>query len=430
MSSPAAGACGRPDPAGAGGSTVDANRPLFAWRGVTGASEYVLQLSTSAQFPAQGLITATANDTELIYPANLPALTQGQQYFVRVGVFDQTQQALRFGPTTSFIRGAVQRFTTTITATLSGANLNGSRISIDGADTGEVTPAEFILSPKAGNAPYTIAAVFNDTDGTRYSGSVSYRPGVDNAAVRVPLTAAGSAPTVPTGLTATGQTDRVVLRWNPDPNLGTAATVAASYSVRRRSTTEEGPFSEIARVTAPSTPSNSGAAQLLYTDFNVRQGVRYYYQIVALSAAGVESVPSVTANAVAGIGVIQVLAPQDNQTFEADITGPGWDTSMDFAWVAVPNAVRYIFEIGLDPDLHRLLSNGNQIIAAGAQPSTTVEVSDTAPTGFQFFNDGDANTATLYWRVTAVDENNLIVNQTEARRVFVNQPGLMQIPAQ
>jgi len=31
----------------------------------------------------------------------------------------------------------------------------------------------------------------------------------------------------------------------------------------------------------------------------------------------------------------------------------------------------------------------------------------------------------LYWRVVAVDENNVILNQTEARRLFVNQPGLI-----
>ncbi|MCC7492264.1 MAG: hypothetical protein IT204_07970 [Fimbriimonadaceae bacterium] len=406
-------------------STIDADRPQLAWRGVTGAAEYTIQISTSQSFPSAGLIQTTSTESELIYPSGLPALVVGSQYFMRIGVFDTTQQALRFGPVSTFNRGAVQRFTTTVSATVGGVAANGARVTIDAADSGEVTPAQFILGAKAGGAAYSLSAVLNNIDGTRFSGTVSYRPGVDSANVVIPLANVGTAPPAPTGLSGTGQTDRIVLRWNPDANLGTAGVTAATYSVRRRSNTEEGTFTEVARVDAPTVTGPGAAPQLFYTDFNVRQGVRYFYQIVGITAGGIESVPSVTTNAVAGVGNIQVITPQDNQTFEAAITPDSWSSPIDFAWLAVPGAARYIFEIGLDVNLHRLLANGNQIIASGASPSTTVTLSETAPAGFDFIDDGDIGIQTLYWRVVAVDENNVILNQTEARRIFQNAPGIV-----
>lgn len=411
-------------------STVDADRPLLAWRGVEGASQYTVQIATDPNFTS-GLVETTSTDTEIIYPSGLPALTTGTQYYLRVGVFSDAQQALRFGPTSTFTRGQVVRHTVTVRTTRGGAAFNGARVSIDGADTGELTPAQFILAPKSGDAPYVISVVFNDTNGTRLAGSANYRPGRDSANVVIALQAQGIAPAAPTGLLATGEADRIVLRWNVDPNLGVpGAIVATRYSIRRRSNTLEGPFTEVATVTAPTSASNNQADRLMYTDFNVRSGVRYFYRIVALSAAGVESLESFTANAVAGVGTIQVLTPQDNQTFAARITGDGqsWTSQIDFAWVAAAGAARYIFEIGTDPDLNRLLENGNEVIAAGDSPATSVTLGATVAAPAAFVDDGDLNTVTLYWRVVAVDENNLVINQSEARRFFVNQPGVIVRP--
>lgn len=394
------------------GSTVDADRPLLSWRGVEGASEYTVQISTSSAFTT-GLISFKSTSTEVIYPADQPALTQGTTYFIRVGVFDTTTQALRFGPTTSFTRGPALRFTTTVTASASGGPqpgpVQGARISIDGADTGELTPAQFILSPKANNAAYQITAVADLPDHTRLSGTVAYRPGIDAAAVDIAMAVLGIAPAAPTGLLATGQTDRIVLRWNPVPAGGVPV---ANYSIRRRSNTEEGPFTEIAQVQAP----GQTASELFHTDFNVRSGTRYYYHIVAISG-GIESIPSVTANAVAGVGVIQVVVPQDNQIFGVDFNGnTAWTSVINFAWIKVPDAARYVLEVGTDAELNTLLSNGNKIIPQSDSPSSTLTFSAQVDADHIFVSDGMEDLRTFYWRVIALDETNRIINQTEARR--------------
>lgn len=411
-------------------SEVDTDRPLLAWRGVTGASQYTVQISTSTSFPEGSLITTTQTGTEVIYPLELPSLQAGTTYFMRVGVYDEAQQALRFGTTSSFQRVETVGVTTRVQTTLTGAAHNGAKIIIDGADSGKLSPADFILRPKADGSAYTIEAIFNDIDGKRYSATTTYTPDPDNSTVTLALAVEGIAPATPTGLIATGMTDRIQLRWNPDPNLGTAgAVVAGTYSIQRRSNTAEGPYAEIAVVTAPSSASQSQVDRLLYTDFNVHNGVRYYYRIVARSAAGVASIESVTANAVSGVGAIQTITPQDNQTFTSTIVGTGesWTNTIDFGWVAVASAVRYVFEIGVDAELNVLLEGGNEIIAASAQPATSVTLGGTTATP-NFFTHSGSTPVALYWRVSAVDDNNLVINQTEARRIFYEQPRLVVVP--
>jgi len=287
------------------------------------------------------------------------------------------------------------------------------------------------MVPKSDGSAYTLGATFNDIDGTRYTGTASYRPGVDAATVTIEISASGVAPAIPTGLTITGETDRIVLRWNPDPNLGTAGVVTAQrYSIQRRANTAEGQFTEIAIVTGPTTTTPGSAAQLIYPDINVTLGTRYFYRLMAISAGGVQSVPSVTADGVAGVGVVQVITPQDNQSFSGLVTNAGknWQSRIEFGWIKVPSAVRYVFEIGYDPALHNLLEGGNKLIAQSDLPSTTVTLGSDAPEGYVWTIDGTANMQTLYWRVVAVDDQNRILNQTEARRVFVDPPALILAP--
>lgn len=411
------------------GSTIDADRPQLAWRGVQSASLYTVQLATDNLFTS-GLITTESTETELIYPAGLPALAVGTLYFIRVGVFDQATQQTRFGPTSSFTRGAVGRITTTIRTTVGGAAFNGATVTVDGAQQTDLTPSEVILAPKTGNAPYTIDASFTDNDGVRFEGTASYRPGIDPPTVSIALANVGTAPVAPTGLKVTGQTDRLVLRWNPDPNLLDAGpqpgNVAAEYSIRRRANTEEGQFTEIARVTGPAV--RGAVEELLFTDFNVQTGVRYFYRVFAVGGNGIVSIASVTTNGVAGVGTLQTLTPQENQSFGSEIEqgGKSWQSVIDFAWNPAANATRYIFEVGVDPELNVLLEDGNALIAPSDTPQATYTIGEAAPDGFVFT--GPTVTFELYWRATAVDAENRIINQTEARRFFVIAPTLAPEP--
>ncbi|MBI5831890.1 MAG: hypothetical protein HZB16_06175 [Armatimonadetes bacterium] len=412
------------------GSTIDADRPQLTWRGVSGATEYTVQVATDANF-TQNLAQTTSTSTDMIYPVALPALTSGTTYYLRVGVYDTNLQALRFGQTSSFTQGTVARYATTVLTTQGGTPFNGAKLSIDGVEQSDLTPAQVIMVPKSDGSAYTLGATFNDINGTRYTGTASYRPGVDAATVTIDIVASGVAPSIPTGLTVTGETDRVVLRWNPDPGLGQAGVVTAQrYSIQRRANTAEGQFTEIAIVTGPTVTTPASAAQLIYPDVNVTLGTRYFYRLVAISAANVQSVPSVTADGVAGVGVVQVITPQNNQSFSGLVTNAGqaWTSVIEFGWIKVPSAVRYVFEIGYDSALHNLLEGGNKLIAQSDLPSTTVTLGSDAPTGFVWTDNGTADMQTLYWRVVAVDDQNRILNQTEARRVFVDPPGLIVVP--
>jgi hypothetical protein len=410
------------------GSTVTADRPELSWEGVSGATSYTVQISPDPTF-GTGVISTTATTTDIIYPATLAALTVGTTYYMEVGIFNAATQSIQYGQSSSFVRGAITQYTTVIQTTSGGNALNGATVTIDGVTQTALTPSQVILAPKPDGSAYVIAATFTANNGTISTGSANYHPGVDSETVTIALTSVGVAPAEPTGLQATGQTSYIVLRWNPDPNLGTAgATVAATYSIQRRANTAQGAFVEIAQETAPTVTGNATAPQLQFTDSNVTAGTRYYYQIVAISAAGVDSLPSTSANAVAGVGTITVLSPQANQTFGALITGGGaaWTSTINFAWVTVSAATRYIFEIGTDPELNNLLENGNQIVAQAAQPSTSVTLGNTAATGNEFVDTGLINS--LYFRIIAVDDQDVILNQTEAVQIYYHQPVQIVIP--
>ncbi|MBI2298481.1 MAG: hypothetical protein HYU66_05930, partial [Armatimonadetes bacterium] len=422
----------------AANSLVDTDLPLLSWRGVSGTPQYTVQLDTVNTFNSANLVQASTTETQLIYPAAAPPLQSGLTYFIRVGVLDNVTQTLRFGPTSSFRRGDVTRYTVTVTSHRQGEAVEflGASISIDGAVTGKLTRAQFVLNT---GQTYHISATYYAVDGTLYSGSTDVTPPLASNTVDLELVPdpRGLAPAAPTGLTAIGQTDRIVLRWNPDPNLpevGVPGTVVAdNYSIRRRENTAEGAFAEIAVLDAPTTAGPGSPQQLIFTDFNVTAGQRYFYQIVARSATGVPSIASVIADAVPGVGVIQVVSPQDNQSFEVAVSDArkSWTLSLHFAWTQVPQAARYIFEIGRDPNLHNLLENGNAVLAASAD-TVTYSISDSLPPdgngvlGPYFDRDLSHGTLqTLYWRVIAVDDQNRIINQTEARRLFFTQPAVI-----
>jgi hypothetical protein len=76
---------------------------------------------------------------------------------------------------------------------------------------------------------------------------------------------------------------------------------ADSYSVKR-STLASGPYDAIAEITA--------SELLTYTDTNIRDGERYYYQVTSLSS-GIESEPSNTVSLQAGTELLQHLTFDD-----------------------------------------------------------------------------------------------------------------------
>jgi fibronectin type 3 domain-containing protein len=91
------------------------------------------------------------------------------------------------------------------------------------------------------------------------------------------------APTVPSGLTATGSKRKIALSWTASTdNVG-----VTGYRVFR-SASAAGPFSQIATATSTT-----------YTDIGLASGATWYYYVQATDAAGNVSAASNTASAMA-----------------------------------------------------------------------------------------------------------------------------------
>ncbi|HKW56678.1 MAG TPA: glycoside hydrolase family 44 protein [Candidatus Acidoferrum sp.] len=119
------------------------------------------------------------------------------------------------------------------------------------------------------------------TNGTKYfyvvSSYNSYGQSADSAEVNATPAASNAPPAAPSGLTASGGNAQVSLSWN-------ASSGATSYHVKR-STTNGGPYTQVAAPTANSD-----------LDTGLTNGTTYYYVVSALNAAG-ESANSSQASA-------------------------------------------------------------------------------------------------------------------------------------
>ncbi|HVF15126.1 MAG TPA: fibronectin type III domain-containing protein, partial [Acidimicrobiales bacterium] len=93
-----------------------------------------------------------------------------------------------------------------------------------------------------------------------------------------------TAPSTPTGLTATGGRRKITLAWTASTDTGSGV---AGYEVHR-SASAGGPFALLAQSASPG-----------YTDSGVPRGRRYWYQVTAYDAAGNPSPASTTVTAVA-----------------------------------------------------------------------------------------------------------------------------------
>ncbi|MFF7645289.1 alginate lyase family protein [Streptomyces canus] len=133
------------------------------------------------------------------------------------------------------------------------------------------------------DTPYTEAAVFRGTGGTRVvEGGNDDLPGWGTFAYAGTKAPAATVPTAPSGVTAVGDGTSVTVAWLP--SVG-----ATTYSVRR-ATKPEGPYEEIAAAVDGTSYQDNGA----------RSGRSYYYSATATNSLG-SSGTSNLATATAGL---------------------------------------------------------------------------------------------------------------------------------
>lgn len=204
------------------------------------------------------------------------------------------------------------------------------------------------------SATYTDTAV---TNGTAYFYVVSSldAAGESSNSAEVSATPQFPIPAVPANLVATAGNAVVTLTW-------TASTNATGYNVKR-STTQGGPYTQLA---APTTPT--------YTDSAVTNGTKYYYVVSAFDAAG-ESANSAEVSATPAIQVVPA-AP-------TNLKATAGNAQVSLTWTASTGATSYHVKRGT--------TNGG--------PYTQIA----APTTTSFTDTTVTNGTTYYYVVTAVN---------------------------
>ena len=147
--------------------------------------------------------------------------------------------------------------------TVSGIGVSNSSFATGGGVNGATLAA---------GQTATLDVIFNPTTAAAHSGSVNISSNATNSPVTVAVIGTGVA----------GITHSVLLSWGASSSSG-----IAGYYLYRSTTTGSG----FARLVA------SPLSGLKYTDGSVQPGRTYYYQVTAVSSAGVESprTPEVTA---------------------------------------------------------------------------------------------------------------------------------------
>lgn len=203
------------------------------------------------------------------------------------------------------------------------------------------------------------------TDGSTYGYFVTATgaggtSGASVEATAVPLPAAPAA--APGSLTGIFGGSSVELNW-------TAVPGAVGYVITR-STSPSGPFSLVMSVTETS-----------YTDAGLNAGLTYYYQVVAMNAAGVSTAASVT-----------VVPPPGAPASLSAIPG---NTQVLLSWTSVPGVTGYYLYRGTSSGAEDTLVVGNY-------------------SGTSYTDTGLVNGTTYYYVVASTNANGLGPDSPEA----------------
>ena len=188
----------------------------------------------------------------------------------------------------------------------------------------------------------------------------------------------GTAPSTPTGLTATAGDAQVSLTW-------TASSGATTYNVKRGTATG-GPYTTV-----------SSPAVTNFTDTGRTNGTTYYYVVSAVNANG-ESANSAEKSATPALPI--PAAP-------TGVTATPGDTQVSLSWTASANATGY--------HVKRSTTSGSGYTQVGA------------PSGTSFNDTGLTNSTTYYYVVTAVNASGESSNSSQVSAVPASAPASVHV---
>jgi hypothetical protein len=217
----------------------------------------------------------------------------------------------------------------------------------------------------------TCLVVLSGCAGGGSAADSSKTSGVTTPPTTPPVTV--TAPSAPTSLKATAANAQVSLSWS-------ASTGATSYNVKR-STTNNGPYTQLA------SPSSSS-----YTDSSLTNGTTYFYVVSAVNSSG-ESANSAQASATPAAPSAPAVVPAAPTGLSAN---PG-NTQATLTWSATSGATSY--------HVKRSTTSGGPYTQVGAPTSTSYN--DTSLT----------NGTTYYYVVSALNSSGESGNSAQASAV-------------
>ena len=179
-------------------------------------------------------------------------------------------------------------------------------------------------------------------------------------------TSAGGSPSAPTGLTATGGTGAITLKWN-------TVTGATTYSVYRGA------------VSTSKTLLRSGLTTASFADTGLPGSTTYYYQVTATNTAG-ESAKSTEASA--------TTAADTGLSAPTGLTATGGTGAITLKWTAVTGAATY--------NVYRGATSASKALYRSNLDTPT------------FVDSGLTASTTYYYQVTAVNKSVESAKSTEA----------------
>jgi PKD repeat protein len=333
-------------------------------------------LAIASAGPATGAFVAdtdysggqTSSFTSVVNTSNVPSNVPASVFdYQRYGNFTYTLPNLTAGTSYTVVLFFAETYFGSAGSRTFNVTINGAQVLTN-----------FDIYATAGGSNIAVAEQFTATANSSGNIVVQFTSVVNNAAlngIEVLSTApvVVTAPAAPAGLTATGGSTQAVLSW-------TASTGATSYDIYR-STTSGG---------EGSTPYQTGITSTTFTDTGLTSGTTYYYQVAAVNSAGIgakstEASATPTAPAPLTISAGPSESGNEGSTISFAGTASGGTGALSYSWsfgdgtAAVTGTLTPSHTYAIYGTYTATLTVTD---SAGhtAQSSTTVTVSDVAPT--------------------------------------------------